>query len=121
MAYEPLAAHTMRRLPERRQRVFDRHTVATLAITRGWGLSCLVDDALPQCPCRVFAMPARRGRLRCGNPRREAAPMSSMGRREFVGLLGGGAAAWPVRASGLPSDFWGLPRALSQVRTSRRL
>src|SRR5215216_515825 len=58
--HEPLAAHTVRRLPQGRQRVLDRHAVAALALMRAVGLSCLLDDAPPQRPHRVLAMPARR-------------------------------------------------------------
>ena len=35
--HEPLAAHTIRRLPQRRQRVLDRCAVAALALTRSLG------------------------------------------------------------------------------------
>ena len=57
---EPLAAHPIRRLPQRRHRVLDRRAVSTSAISR-----CLDPVrpnrlVLPECAHRMLAMPTRR-------------------------------------------------------------
>jgi hypothetical protein len=40
--HKPLAAHTIRRLPQGRQRILDRCAVAALALTRGFALNALL-------------------------------------------------------------------------------
>src|SRR6476619_4386344 len=57
---EPLAAHPIRRLPQRRHRVLDRRTISTLALSRCLDLARPNRLALPKCAHRMLAMPARR-------------------------------------------------------------
>src|ERR1700737_3237160 len=54
---EPLAAYPIRRLPQRRQRVLDRHAVSAPALSQYPDIARLV---LPECAHRMLAMPARR-------------------------------------------------------------
>ncbi len=57
---EPLAAHPIRRLPQRRQCIFDRRAVSAPALSRCLDLAWHDSLALPKCAHRMFAMPARR-------------------------------------------------------------
>ena len=57
---EPLAAHPIRRLPQRRQRVLDCRTISTLALLRCPDLARPNRRASPECAHRMLAMPARR-------------------------------------------------------------
>src|SRR6202790_4588289 len=57
---EPLAAHPIRRLPQRRHRVLDRRAISTPALSRCLDLARPNRLVLPECAHRMLAMPARR-------------------------------------------------------------
>src|ERR1700694_3206762 len=56
---EPLAAHPIRRLPQRRHRVLDRRAISTSALSRCLDPVRRNRLVLPECAHRMLAMPAR--------------------------------------------------------------
>src|SRR5437867_8711752 len=58
---EPLATHSIRRLPQRRQRVLDRRAISSSALSRCLDPIRSNRLVLPECAHRMLAMPARRG------------------------------------------------------------
>ena len=65
---EPLAAHPIRRLPQRRHRILDRRAVSTSAISRCLDPVRPSRLVLPECAHRMLAMPARRRAQRVEDP-----------------------------------------------------
>src|SRR4029077_9049128 len=65
---EPLAAHPIRRLPQRRQRVLDRRAISSPALSWCLGLARPNRLVLPERAHRMLAMPARRRAQRVEDP-----------------------------------------------------
>jgi hypothetical protein len=65
---EPLAAHPIRRFPQRRQRILDRRAISAPALLRCLDPIKPNRIVLPECAHRMLAMPARRRALRVEDP-----------------------------------------------------